>query len=132
MDDEAEIGRIEREAGALWDAGHFFACHDKLEEAWQRVKHEKKAEAAKDPRRDLVHGIILCAAAYVHWERGNALGVERKLDHARQAFARTPARTVGGADFTRWIPEVAAHLEQGARGTAFVAGAVPRWPVRRS
>lgn len=128
MDVDAEVDRIVREAAVLWNSGKFFACHDKLEEAWQLVKHEKKAEPAQDPRRDLIHGIILFCAAYVHWGNGNSLGIERKLVHAREALARTSLRVIGRIMFGEWTADVEADLARGARGEPFASAQPPAWP----
>lgn len=124
-----DVDRIVGAGASLWNAGRFFECHDRLEEAWRLVKHEKKAEPAADPRRDLVHGIILCAAAYVHWRRGNALGVERKLADARTALARTPLRALAGRSVEAWLGLVLEDLARGAKGSAFDPGRVPPWPL---
>lgn len=124
MDLDAELATTFRTAARLWNAHRFFACHDKLEEAWQLVKHEKKAERAADPRRDPIHAIILYAAAYVHWTRANATGTARKLADARRLLAHAPPRLLG-LDLAAFSTAVEEDLERGARGEAYVARRVP-------
>jgi predicted metal-dependent hydrolase len=125
VDADAEVDGILHASARLWNAHRFFDCHDKLEEAWRLVKHEKKSEPAKDPRRDAIHGIILLAAAYVHWTRGNPVGVERKLAHARAAFARTPLTRLASIDLDRFRAQAEGDLERGARGEPYDARRVP-------
>ncbi len=121
---EDELTRIFTEAARLWNARRFFDCHDKLEEAWRLTKHERKAEAPQDPRRDVIHGMILYAAAYVHWAKGNALGVARKLADARRLLTSRPDRLFG-ADLAKFCPAVEADLERGAKGENYAGRTVP-------
>jgi predicted metal-dependent hydrolase len=125
VDDEAEFDAIVRAGAALWNAHKFFECHDKLEEAWRLVKHEKKAETASDPRRDAVHGLILYAAAYVHWSRSNPVGAARKLEDARRAFARTSVRRLARLDLETFRSAVEADLRRATAGDAYEPGRVP-------
>jgi hypothetical protein len=53
-----------------FQAGHFFAAHEHLEEVWQ---HEV------GPVRDLYKALIQAAAAYVHLSRGGYPGASRLL-----------------------------------------------------
>lgn len=87
---DAELLRILDEGLTHFNAGRFFEAHDKLEEAWKEVKHEKKSEKASDPRRDLLHGLILLSVAFHHWRRGNAVGALRKWGEAERLFALDP------------------------------------------
>lgn len=118
MADEADLRRILGEGIQLWNAQRYFECHDKLEEAWQALKKEKKAERAQDPRRDFVHGLILYAAAYVHWQRGNPIGVARKLADARRLFDAAPGPHFD-LDPDPWRRSVEAELERGAAGEQY-------------
>jgi len=126
IDTDTQIDAILADGARLWNGHRFFECHDKLEEAWRLVKHEKKAEPAQDPRRDAIHGVILYAAAYVHWQRGNAVGVARKLEDARRTFARTEMRKLGPLDLATFRSAVEADLERAKQGQAFDARRVPR------
>ena len=124
MADEAELARILADGLRLWDERRFFECHDKLEEAWQALKQEKKSEPPKDPRRDFVHGVILLSAAYVHWQRGNRVGIERKLADAERLF-RSGGRSGFGIDPQR-LDAVEADLRRGIQGTAYDPERAPR------
>lgn len=95
MISDADLHRILDEGLAHWNAGRYFECHDKLEEAWKEVKHEKKAEKASDPRRDFLHGLILLAAGCVHWQRGNPVGVRRKFEEALRLLSAYPHGFLG-------------------------------------
>jgi predicted metal-dependent hydrolase len=92
---EAEFHQILQAGVDLWNRHRFFACHDKLEEAWKQVKHEKKKEKASDPRRDFVHGIILLAVAYHHWRNRNRIGALRKLDEGMRLLSPYPDSFAG-------------------------------------
>ena len=108
---DAEYSRILDEGARLWNEHRFFECHDKLEEAWKEVKHEKKREPAADARRDFVHGLILLAVAYHHWRNKNRIGAMRKRDEAFAklnpypgvfgGFALAPLRDAAWKDFAR-------------------------------
>lgn len=130
MDADAQIRRILLEAAALWNARRFFECHDKLEEAWRLTKHEKKSERPTDPRRDVIHGLILYAAAYVHWLRANPVGVARKLADARRLLEAGPAH-LAGFDLERFRADVERDLERGARGEGYEARRAPTLPAAR-
>ena len=124
LDVDAELDRIFRSAARLWNAHRFFAFHDTLEEAWKMVKHERKAEPANDPRRDFYHGLILYAAAYVHWMKGNAIGVGRKLADARRLL-RDSMTGPHGLDLGRFRGLVEADLARGATGEKYAPKRVP-------
>jgi predicted metal-dependent hydrolase len=94
---DAEYRKILQEGLRLFNEHKFFECHDKLEEAWKEVKHEKKKEPGSDPRRDFTHGLILLAVAYHHWRNGNPIGTIRKYDESKALLAPYPA-TFEGVD----------------------------------
>ena len=66
-----------REAGlSAYAEGRFFEAHELLEPAWM---------GSPDPaERDLDQGLIKLAAAYVHAERGNLLGMRKNLAGAQR------------------------------------------------
>ncbi len=72
--------RAAREAGiAAFEDGRFFEAHELMEPAWM---------GSSDPaERDLDQGLIKLAAAYVHAQRGNALGMRKNLAGARRRLA---------------------------------------------
>lgn len=56
-------------------AGHYFAAHEELEEAW----HVAPAE-----ERDFFQGLVHVAVAWYQAGRGNEVGCERQLEKARR------------------------------------------------
>jgi len=72
---------------AAYDRGEWFEAHELLEPAWMGT--------ADIPERELYQALIKLAAAHVHRQRGNALGMARNLTGARSRLA---AAIVGGAD----------------------------------
>ena len=106
-----DYARILADGVRLWNEHKFFECHDKLEEAWKLVKHEKKKDPASDPRRDFLHGFILLAVAYHHWKNGNRIGALRKRDEAFVKLRSYPA-TVGGLRVGPWREAAARDFER--------------------
>ncbi|MDQ7858495.1 MAG: DUF309 domain-containing protein [Armatimonadota bacterium] len=109
-------------AAALFDAGLFFECHEYLEGIWRRA-------AARD--RPFYQGIILVAAAFYHYEKGNAHGVRSKL---AGGFARLDGyRPVyRGVLVDRWLRRLTPWRARAASGIA--AGPlrpadIPRLPL---
>jgi Domain of unknown function (DUF309) len=64
---------------AAYERGAWYLAHEELEPAWMGT-----ADLAE---RALLSGLIKVAAAYVHAERGNALGVRTNLRGARERLA---------------------------------------------
>jgi Domain of unknown function (DUF309) len=64
---------------AAYDRGAWYLAHEELEPAWMGT-----ADLAE---RALLSGLIKVAAAYVHAERGNPLGVRTNLRGARERLA---------------------------------------------
>lgn len=84
----AEARRAALDAGlAAYDRAEWFEAHELLEPAWMGT-HDI-------PERELYQGLIKLAAAHVHRQRGNALGMAKNLTGAR---ARLAAAVEGGAD----------------------------------
>ena len=83
--------RAAREAGlAAYAEERFFEAHELLEPAWMG-----SAIAAE---RDLDQGLIKLAAAYVHAQRGNALGMRKNLDGARKRLGAVVERHGAAGD----------------------------------
>lgn len=94
---------------AAYERGAWYLAHEELEPAWMGT-----ADLAE---RALLSGLIKVAAAYVHAERGNPLGVRTNLRGARERLAaaavtapaavgaRTDpaAPTPGSSEATEWI-----------------------------
>lgn len=91
---------------AAYEAGQFFEAHELLEPAWMGT-----ADVAE---RDLHQGLIKLAAAYVHAERGNPLGMAKNLAGARQRLAAAVAADVDqrGLDVTAIVRDVDQRLER--------------------
>ena len=103
------IPRLDRlaalDAGlAAWARGDWFEAHEVLEPAWMGT-----ADAVE---RDLYQGLIKLAAAYVHRERDNAVGMRKNLLGARERLARVLVRqpAVEGVDVVALIAAVDARL----------------------
>lgn len=67
----------------LVNDGQYWESHEVLEAAWRRTHSE------------LLHGLILAASAWVHYERGNAAGVAAQARKAEAALAGSPERCLG-------------------------------------
>ncbi len=65
----------------LFNAGHYYKCHDALEEAWR---------AEERPVRDLYRAILQVGIAYFQIERGNYRGAVKMLLRVRQWLAPLP------------------------------------------
>ena len=59
----------------LFNEGHYYKCHDALEEAWQQDK---------TPGRDLYRGVLQYGIALYQIERGNFRGAVKMLLRLRQ------------------------------------------------
>lgn len=121
----AEFDDAFRRGVELWNAHRWFECHDELESLWKRVKHEKKSEPARDPRRDVVHGVLLLAVAYHHWSRGNRIGLQRKLEEGRRLLERSPS-TPSKLNLAPFVIEACTDLDRGVRGGEYDPARVPR------
>lgn len=126
---DAEYRRILHEGLRLFNEHKFFECHDKLEEAWKEVKHEKKKEPGSDPRRDFTHGLILLAVAYHHWRNGNPIGALRKYDESKALLKPYPAR-FEGVDLARLRTRIQGDFEayRADPRRPFDSSTVPRLP----
>ncbi|MBC8076145.1 MAG: DUF309 domain-containing protein [Chloroflexales bacterium] len=58
----------------LFNAGHFWHAHEQWEECWL---------VAAEPDASFYKGIIQAAAALVHWQRGNNVGLHRNWAKSR-------------------------------------------------
>jgi predicted metal-dependent hydrolase len=104
--EEPPLGDEERrglEKGlAQFDAGHFFECHDTLEEVWQGLR---------GPARDFFQGLIQAAVGFYHLGNGNRGGSETML---RRAFVRLEryGDSYYGVDLARLRLEVSVWAEK--------------------
>jgi hypothetical protein len=114
---ELSARRAAREAGiAAFEEGRFFEAHELMEPAWM---------GSPDPaERDLDQGLIKLAAAYVHAQRGNALGMRKNLAGARRRLGAVvgthgdagrhaaEAAGVDASEVLRRVDEALAALDQ--------------------
>jgi len=109
-----------RIGAALFNARLFFECHEWFEAVWK---------ATTGPRRDLYQGIVQAAAAFYHFEKGNAHGCATLMRKARARLAPYPSH-VAGVDLGRFASGLAqwdAHFTGGPRPRAFpTLGLLPR------
>ena len=73
-----DLAALRRGVGQF-NSGHYFECHDTLEEIWS---------GTRGPARDFLQGLIQVAVAYYHLSNGNAGG-------ARSLFGRALRRLEG-------------------------------------
>lgn len=130
---DEEFARIFRDGLRMWNEHKFFECHDKLEEAWKEVKHEKKKDPGSDPRRDFTHGIILLAVAFYHWRNKNSLGALRKYDDAVKLLSpyRKPLEGVDPKALLNRVKKPFANLRRMA-ATPFDNAFVPALPLENA
>jgi uncharacterized protein len=65
----------------LFNAGHFFECHEAWEHVWNRCEAEEKLA---------IQGLIQAAVAILHFERGNHEGAESLYAKARAKLDPLP------------------------------------------
>jgi predicted metal-dependent hydrolase len=116
--DEEELRLFEQGVGEF-NRGHYFECHDTLEEMWAGLR---------GPSRDFFQGLIQVSVAFYHLGGGNLPGARSMLGRALKRFAPYPERYFGfdlGAHrrlLETWLERIAAgDLEELARH------APPRW-----
>jgi predicted metal-dependent hydrolase len=73
---------------AEFNRGHFYECHDTLEDLWAGVR---------GPSRDFFQGLIQVAVGFYHLGNGNGLGAARLFARALQRLEGYPDR-YGGVD----------------------------------
>jgi uncharacterized protein len=90
---------------AEFNAGHFFECHDTLEEMWNGVR---------GPSRDFFQGLIQVSVAFYHLDNRNLAGAESMLRRALKRFEKYPDRYFGfdlaahRAELGGWLDRIAA------------------------
>jgi predicted metal-dependent hydrolase len=127
---DIEARRAAREAGiAAFEEGRFFEAHELMEPAWMG--------SPEPAERDLDQGLIKLAAAYVHAQRGNALGMRKNLAGARRRLAAVVgvhgdagrrAAEAAGVDSTevlRRVDEALAALDDLPPQAADLLGLIP-------
>ena len=69
-----------------FNAGHYFECHDTLEELWSGIR---------GPSRDFLQGLIQVAVGHYHLSGGNAAGAASMFARALKRFEKYPERYFG-------------------------------------
>jgi predicted metal-dependent hydrolase len=120
---EPLLGPEERRAFAKgvdeFNRGHFFECHETLEDVWAGVR---------GPSRDFLQGLIQVSVALYHLTGGNRAGALSLLRRALSRFGKYPGSYWGfdldahRAEIRRWLEILAA----GDPVAADLAG-LPRW-----
>ncbi len=82
---------------AMFNAGLFFECHEFLEAVWR---------IAPPADRAFYHGIILVAAAFYHYEKGNLHGARIKLAQGMKAL-QPYLPEAHGVRLDRWMAALA-------------------------
>jgi len=75
------LAPLARQGIALFNEGHYYKCHDDLEEAWR---------ADDSPGRDLYQGVLQVGISLYQVERGNYRGAVKMLLRARQWLEPLP------------------------------------------
>jgi predicted metal-dependent hydrolase len=101
---------------AEFNAGHFFECHDTLEDMWSGLR---------GPSRDFFQGLIQVSVAFYHLDNGNAAGAASMLRRALKRFETYPARYYG-FDLERHRVELLGWLERALAGDLGAAAGLPR------
>ena len=104
---------------AEFNAGHFFECHDTLEDMWTGLR---------GPSRDFFQGLIQVSVAFYHLDNRNPAGAASMLRRALKRFEKYPDRYFG-FDLGRHRVELAVWLERTLAGDlqAMAGLPPPRW-----
>jgi uncharacterized protein len=116
--DPEERRAFEKGVGEF-NAGHFFECHDTLEEMWTGLR---------GPSRDFFQGLIQVSVAFYHLDNGNLVGAGSMLRRALKRFEKYPDRYFG-FDLGQHRRELRGWLERVEAGDVQALGgdAPPRW-----
>jgi len=104
---------------AEFNTGHFFECHDTLEEMWTGVR---------GPSRDCFQGLIQVSVAFYHLDNRNLAGAASLLRRALKRFEGYPDRYYG-FDLGRHRMELRQWLDRITKGdlTAMAVVPPPQW-----
>lgn len=104
LDPEAMAQFIE--GVAEFNAGHFFECHETLEDVWHGVR---------GPTRDFFQGLIQVAVGFYHLDNRNLAGSRSQLEKGLRKLERY-GDSFMGFDLGRFRLEVAAWLQKVVEG----------------
>lgn len=102
---------------AEFNRGHYFECHDTLEEVWGGLRGEN---------RDFLQGLIQVSVAFYHLASGNLVGAESLFRRALKRFERYPGDCFG-FDLSEHRALIDRWLERIRSGTALSDGEPPLW-----
>lgn len=115
---------IIHKGAALFNAGLFFECHEFFEDVWR---------AAPPPARAFYQGVILVAAAFYHYEKGNLHGARIKLAQGiKRLEPYLPA--AHGVRLDRWLAALSpfrSRIEAGLVTGVLTPSEIPRIPLAR-
>jgi len=113
-----------RRGAAFFDGGLFFECHEYFEGVWRSAPGADKA---------FYQGIILVAAGFYHYEKGNLHGARVKLASGIERLQRyLPAAR--GVRLDRWLARLApwlAQIDTGRPAGVLSISEIPRIPLIR-
>jgi hypothetical protein len=104
----------------LFNDGAFWHAHEQWEDCWR---------LAQEPEATLYKGLIQAAAALVHWQRGNPVGVRRNWYKARPHLVAV-ASLPGALDLTRFITQMDTFVMAQANQRSNVSQLVPTLSFR--
>ena len=110
---------------AMFNAGLFFECHEFLEAAWR---------IAPPADRAFYHGVILIAAAFYHYEKGNLHGARIKLVQGIKTL-QPYLPEAHGVRLDRWMDALAPWrnlVEAGQIRGVLNPSEIPRIPMTRA
>jgi hypothetical protein len=116
---------ILRRGLALFDGGLFFECHEYFEDIWR---------AAPAGERGFYHGVILVAAAFYHYEKGNLHGARVKLSSGVD-YLLPLAPVSHGVRLDRWLARLEpwkTRIEAGLPAGVLKVSEVPKIPLTRA
>lgn len=104
---------------AEFNAGHFFECHDTLEEMWTGLR---------GPSRDFFQGLIQVSVAFYHLGNGNLPGFESMTRRAMKRLSAYPDRYFG-FDLAAHRAEIEAWRARAAAGNlaGVTVADLPKW-----
>jgi predicted metal-dependent hydrolase len=114
-----------RRGVALFNGGLFFECHEYFEDIWR---------AAPADERDFYHGLILVAAAFYHYEKGNLHGARVKLSSGIHYLRPLPPAS-HGIRLDRWLARLefwSARIEAGLPAGELKVSEIPKIPLARA
>ena len=116
-EDRAAVRKAVRE----FNDGHFFECHDTLEEMWTGLR---------GPGRDFFQGLIQVSVAFYHLGNGNLAGFESMTRRAQKRLSGYPDRYFG-FDLAAHRAQIEAWRARAAAGdlAGVTVADLPKWEL---